>query len=196
MRLQSSLQSASDLFAANNLVEPVGNNALEKYRSVLEIDSTNTDADAGIKKIEDTILTNLEVALSNQVLSAASEWLNKLRVFDPEHSKIDEFQLQLEEIQVSSEILNSDLEANQDDQESSQGDLNPTQGDPALVESTNAEQSLDDNSDTESQTPVNSESGNTEAVEEQPQAITETEQGQDQTQAQDKNQEQDPDPVY
>jgi serine/threonine-protein kinase PpkA len=104
MRLQSSLQSANDLVASNNLVEPIGNNALEKYRSVLEIDSSNVEANAGIKKIEDTIITNLEVALANQVLGAASSWLDKLRKYDPEDARISEFQLQLDELEVNNQI--------------------------------------------------------------------------------------------
>lgn len=104
MRLQSSLQSASDLVITRNLVEPVGNNALEKYRSVLEIDSSNSEAKAGINKIEETIVTNLEVALSNQVLGAASNWLDKLRKFDPEDARISEYQLQLEELEVNNQI--------------------------------------------------------------------------------------------
>jgi serine/threonine-protein kinase PpkA len=104
MRLQSSLQSAGDLVASGNLVQPFGNNALEKYRSVLEIDSTNVDAKAGIKKIEDAIITNLEVALSNQVFGAATEWLEKLRKFNPEDPRIADYQLQLEEIEVNNQI--------------------------------------------------------------------------------------------
>ncbi|MEP1740167.1 MAG: protein kinase [Kangiellaceae bacterium] len=104
MRLQSSLQSANDLVASNNLVEPIGNNALEKYRSVLEIDSSNVEANAGIKKIEATIITNLEVALANQVLGAASNWLDKLRKYDPEDARISEFQLQLDELEVNNQI--------------------------------------------------------------------------------------------
>ncbi len=134
MRLQSSLQAASDLVATSNLVEPIGNNALEKYRSVLEIDSSNVDAIAGIKNIEDTIITNLEVALSNQVLGAANNWLNKLRKFDPEDSRIADFQLQLEELEVNEQISEPVNEAS--------ANLSET----TLQES--AEQSVNDQSET------------------------------------------------
>jgi len=105
MRLQSGLQAATDLMESNNLVSPIGNNALEKYRSVLEIDSTNTVALAGVKEIENTIVTNLEVALSNNVKSAASEWLEKLRAFDPEYLKLNDYLLQFEELNVANGLL-------------------------------------------------------------------------------------------
>ncbi len=131
MRLQSSLQSANDLLASNNLVEPIGNNALEKYRSVLEIDSSNVEANAGIKKIEDTIITNLEVALANQVLGAASSWLDKLRKYDPEDARISEFQLQLDELEVNNQISQPVPESLQQSTDE--------QSDPTFIESNSDE---------------------------------------------------------
>ncbi|MBV1907721.1 MAG: serine/threonine protein kinase [Kangiellaceae bacterium] len=98
MRMQSGLQAANELKQAKNLVLPLGNNALEKYRSVLEIDSQNIDALAGIKEIENTIVTSLEVALSNNVKLAAIDWLNKLRVYDPEFVRLSEYQSQYEQL--------------------------------------------------------------------------------------------------
>ncbi len=164
MRLQSSLQSASDLMASNNLVSPVGNNALEKYRSVLEIDASNEQALAGIKDIENTIITNLEVALSNQVIAAATDWLTKLRAFDPEYPKIPDYQLQLEELQVNTEILQpsptggadaSDVElepktsdvASEQQSANQQGEENQAQSSPQFSDKSNDESSVVDELD-------------------------------------------------
>ena len=105
MRLQSGLQAASDLKGTNNLVLPIGNNALEKYRSVLEIDPMNALAVNGVKEIETTIITNLDVALSNSIKKSASEWLSKLRVFDPEHAGLNEYQLRFDELSLAEELL-------------------------------------------------------------------------------------------
>lgn len=105
MRLQSTLDTARSLFEQGNLVEPVGNNALDKYKAVLEIDSRDQSALDGINTIEKHITDNIEVALSNQIEAPARQWLAKLRVFDPEHASVDSYLLKIEEMIVAIQMI-------------------------------------------------------------------------------------------
>ena len=104
MRLQSILDTASSLVEQGNLVEPVGNNALDKFKSALEIDNRDAIAIDGIKNIEKTITDNIEVALSNQLETPARQWLVKLRGFDPEHGLIESYLVKIDEMVVAAEM--------------------------------------------------------------------------------------------
>lgn len=109
MQILSSLEAANSLYRQGNLVEPIGNNALEKFRATLDIDNRDETAIEGIGKIEKTILDNLDVALSNQIKNTAEKWLAKLKLFDPEYSKLPEYQLKFDEIVIEQDVLINDL---------------------------------------------------------------------------------------
>ena len=111
LKLDSNLQAASDLLQQGKLVEPAGNNALEKFNSALEVDSLNKQALNGIKTIERTIITNLEVALSNRLLETSEVWLNKLILFNPKSVKLDKYR---NEFNLLKKINNEEV-ANQQD---------------------------------------------------------------------------------
>ena len=115
MQLLSKLQSAADLLRMGNLVQPLGNNALEKYQAALEIDPLDETAIQGIKNIESTIITNLEVAISNSLIEPAKQWLSKLKLFDASDPRIDGYALQVEEIIASNILQQDNVEANLDD---------------------------------------------------------------------------------
>lgn len=104
MRLQSILDTARSLVEQGNLVEPVGNNALDKFKAALEIDNRDTSAIDGVKNIEKTITDNIEVALSNQLETPARQWLAKLRAFDPEHVLIESYLVKIDEMVVAAEM--------------------------------------------------------------------------------------------
>jgi len=104
MQLQSKLQAARDLMAIDQLVEPIGDNALEKYRAALEIDHLESIAIAGIKEIEKTIVENLDVAISNSLLMQAKQWISKLKVFDPNYVKLQSYQIKIDEMMVALEM--------------------------------------------------------------------------------------------
>jgi len=111
MQLQSKLQAAKSLVEINHLVEPIGDNALEKYRAALDIDSLDPTATTGIKVIEKTILENIDVAISNNILNSAELWVAKLKVFDPQHNKLKIYQMKLEEMLVVSQMEQAESES-------------------------------------------------------------------------------------
>lgn len=92
MQLQSNLNIADDLFQQGHLVEPIGNNALEKFNSALKIDALDERAINGIQRIESAIITNIKVALSNELIDIANLWISKLLKFNSRHQKIKPFQ--------------------------------------------------------------------------------------------------------
>jgi serine/threonine protein kinase len=112
MKLQSNLESAQYLVQSNNLVEPIGNNALEKFKAALEIDTQNEIAIKGVAKIKSTIVSNLEVAISNNIKDSAEKWLAKLVVFDFESSSLDNYREQIEKIVEEPESIELDQNEN------------------------------------------------------------------------------------
>ena len=114
MQLQSKLQSAADLMDVGNLVQPIGNNAQEKYQAALDIDPLDETALQGVKNIESTIITNLEVAISNSLIEAAQQWLRKLKLFNASDIRIGGYTLQIEEVQTSNILEQDSGETNLD----------------------------------------------------------------------------------
>jgi len=127
LKLDSNLQAASDLLQQEKLVEPIGNNALEKFKSALEIDLVNQQALNGIKTIERTIVTNLEVALSNSLLDTSEIWLKKLNLFSPNHAKLEKYREKLnllKESKVEEALIQEDNSKATNDDEPIKEELN------------------------------------------------------------------------
>lgn len=98
MQLQGILSSAKDLEQSLILVEPAVMNAFEKYQAVLEIDDRNQQAKNGIKRIEQTLLTNLTHSIDLGDKTAAYNWLKKLKIFNPKHKQEKTLQQKIENI--------------------------------------------------------------------------------------------------
>ncbi|MCW8997397.1 MAG: protein kinase, partial [Kangiellaceae bacterium] len=98
MQLNGMLSSAQLLEQQGLLSLPVANNALEKYRAMLEIDDRNDDAKQGIQRIEQTIIEGLTEQVSAARKSQASEWLEQLKAFDPQHQQLASFAQAVEDI--------------------------------------------------------------------------------------------------
>jgi serine/threonine-protein kinase PpkA len=88
MQLKGGLNSANKLEADMMLVSPENNNAKDKYMAVLKIDDRNEEAIAGLKRIEQTIISQVKDAVTVSDRKTALEWLQQLRIFDPEHHQI------------------------------------------------------------------------------------------------------------
>lgn len=119
MRLLGSLDSAKSLEEQGALVLPEGNNAIEKYRSALEIDDKNQDAISGIARIERTILTEVKSAISAGKKEEANQWLTQLMLFQGDHPQATELretiesmpeQISIPEAATEIELVNSDAQ--------------------------------------------------------------------------------------
>ena len=125
LKLSSNLQAAVELVEQQRLVEPIGNNALEKYKAVLEIDSLNEQAKEGITNIEKTILTNLDVALNNHLLESSKNWLAKLVLFQSNHKKFEEYQIKIVKMEQELEETASDVPDSLDEESTQSAPVEP-----------------------------------------------------------------------
>ncbi len=82
-KIDKLLGEAERLMAAGNLIEPVAENAHDKYRSVLAIDRTNAKAKAGIAALPPKAKILFEQALSGGRLNAAYEYLDTVLYLAP-----------------------------------------------------------------------------------------------------------------
>ena len=120
MQLNGMLSSAQLLEQQGLLSLPVANNALEKYRAMLDIDDRNEDAKQGIQRIESTIIDNLTEQVSAAKKAQANEWLEQLKAFDPQHQQLASFTQAIEDIiELEPQAEASDL---LDEQQQSVGD--------------------------------------------------------------------------
>ena len=145
MRLNSSLDSAKVLENEMKLVEPEGNNALEKYQAVLSIDDRNELAKAGIDRIEALILATLTEHIANSKKAEAKQWLAKLQIFNPNHSQLDSFNSSVENIVepiIEEQTLTSEqnLEGESQQKENSEDDQNKLENDASEVNVNSSEQ--------------------------------------------------------
>jgi len=101
LQLQSFLTSAKELEQQKLLVEPDNNNALQKYQSVLQIDDRHQEAKDGIKRIEQTIISEIQEAINQNDKTNAEKWLLQLIKYDPLHTSIGVFQQKIQFISVA-----------------------------------------------------------------------------------------------
>jgi serine/threonine-protein kinase PpkA len=132
MRLLGSLDSARSLEAQGALVMPEGFNALEKYRSVLQIDERNNEAKAGIDRIEKTLLSNLTDSVASGDKIAANSWLTQLKLFKENHPQYQSFATAISEIIEPVPVTEAESSA------STAGEIPAAEGDAsAQLEATN-----------------------------------------------------------
>ena len=82
------LTGAQNDIEALRLTIPTGNNALEKYRTVLAIDPANQDAIQGIDRIVDEYIKLMDNAITRNKLSNAEIYLQKAGSVNPDHVAI------------------------------------------------------------------------------------------------------------
>ena len=82
------LSGAREDIGALRLTTPVGNNAVEKYRKVLNMDPDNTGAIDGLDRVADEYLRLMSNALNNNDLAYAEDYLHKVVSINPDHPGI------------------------------------------------------------------------------------------------------------
>ncbi|MEJ2546094.1 MAG: LytR C-terminal domain-containing protein [Calditrichaceae bacterium] len=114
IRLMAALNSAADkLYAKGQYISPKGNNALEMYLEVLEIDADEEHANAQIGAMKTKLYNNIKENLDNWMLVEAEELIkNCMNYFedDERFEKLDEEFEELmdhaDKIPINIEILN------------------------------------------------------------------------------------------
>jgi uncharacterized protein YxeA len=81
------LNRAESLYNDLQLTIPPGDNALDIYQHVLEIDSDNTDAIKGIEQIKEKLLDLSELAMAEQDWLRARQHLDKIVSIEPDNSR-------------------------------------------------------------------------------------------------------------
>ena len=88
-RIGELLESGGRALAATRLTTPAGNNALEAYRAVLDIDPGNRDARQGIDAIVQRYRDLTEAALARDQLSRAEDYLERATEVDPRSARLN-----------------------------------------------------------------------------------------------------------
>ena len=91
------LAEAHQDLVAGRLVSPRGNNALSRFRRVLEIDPENEDARRGIEKILDHYVTQANISLANDDLESAKSHIENVGLIEPKHPDLARLHDRLEE---------------------------------------------------------------------------------------------------
>lgn len=103
LQLKGNLDTAKALEEQQMLVEPEENNALQKYRSALQIDELNPDAKAGVARIESTIINAIKSAIETNNKDEALKWLRKLQKFDEQHPQLEIYLQQVDQLSAQTE---------------------------------------------------------------------------------------------
>lgn len=86
--VRAELALAKEAFAQGKLLEPVGENALDLYRSALALDPKSEVAQAGIRSVVDKILERAEAALTAERLEEAIRSMESARDIDATHPRL------------------------------------------------------------------------------------------------------------
>ena len=87
-RIGELLAAGGRALAATRLTTPAGNNALEAYRAVLDIDPGNRDAREGIDAIVQRYGDLTDAALARDQLSRAEDYLDRAAEVDPRSERL------------------------------------------------------------------------------------------------------------
>lgn len=90
------LDAAGFALTQGRITSPPDRNALALYRSVLEMDSGNLRAQAGLRKVADALVTKAEQMLSARNLEEAEAAVALARDSNPQHPRLDFLETQLE----------------------------------------------------------------------------------------------------
>lgn len=86
--IEDLLEKAEQNISSLSLTTPPGDNALEKYRRVLEMEPGNRRALDGIDRIVDEYIILMDNAIRNDSFARAGEFLHKAESVNPEHPAI------------------------------------------------------------------------------------------------------------
>lgn len=93
--IDEQLAAAQAALDAGRLSAPHSDNALNHYRAVLSVQADNAVALAGVRKILDSLATQVTTALQNRDAPAANHALMTLQAAQPEHPRLDALRVQL-----------------------------------------------------------------------------------------------------
>jgi serine/threonine-protein kinase len=88
VRIVGLLRGAETALEENRLQSPSGNNAYEKYRTVLDMDPSNKEAQQGLVDVASRYLVLTERALSTKDLATAKRYLSKASSIAPHHPRL------------------------------------------------------------------------------------------------------------
>jgi hypothetical protein len=88
-KIENLLVEAERAFEASRLTTPVSDNAYLRYLQILSIDSSNTAAEQGIANIVEKYLAWSIDAVNSGQYRKATDYLNKARSVDENHTNID-----------------------------------------------------------------------------------------------------------
>ncbi len=100
LKIQSKLNGARDAYGENRLVLPESDNALAKYREVLDIDPSNQQALDGIELVKSKLVSLIKDSIQQGSKTTADEWLVQLSAHFSEHPDIPLFRQQIAEMDV------------------------------------------------------------------------------------------------
>ncbi len=88
LQVESLLRSGDQALRENRLTRPLGDSALDKYRRVLEIDSDNEAALAGLDAISGRLLDMAGRALARGQVDRAQDYYEKAEATTPSHPRL------------------------------------------------------------------------------------------------------------
>jgi formylglycine-generating enzyme required for sulfatase activity/serine/threonine protein kinase len=113
-QIKELLNQAKEDIHVLHLAKPVGNNALEKFQTVLNLDPGNAEATNGIKTVAGKYLELSEISLSKHQFDEAEEQFALAKQLSPEHPDIELVKSKLE--QYSADLkMKQELEKQQAD---------------------------------------------------------------------------------
>ncbi len=94
-KVASLLQTAEAAFAGKRFIYPEDDNALDRYRQVLAIDSDNSEAQQGIQRISDWYISQSREAMDKQQWFLAEQHLSQAQKAQPDHPQLAALQSDL-----------------------------------------------------------------------------------------------------
>lgn len=87
-KITALLSQAEEDIQALRLTKPSGNNAVEKFQTILELDSANADAQKGLFNVATEYLNLTEKSIVDEKLDKASQYLNLAKEINSDHPDI------------------------------------------------------------------------------------------------------------
>lgn len=104
-KINQLLITAEDRFQQGQYLEPVNNNALDYYLQVLELDPSNSSAQAGKQKIIKHFINSAYSLIDEERFDAAERMLIKAEIVDPDSRAVKLARLGLEEKKAAADRL-------------------------------------------------------------------------------------------
>jgi hypothetical protein len=91
------LKKADEAIRMGHLVEPVGDNAFDMYREIIELAPDNQEAAAGKTRVFETLLSNAEGFIKNNKLEEANRSLLRAEAIEPDSVEVRLIRVRLED---------------------------------------------------------------------------------------------------